>query len=99
MKLIHNQRQNEKDLVRLARALYNAALHENDKSRLEYYRQTAVSLSTLINDTVNKEGLLHPDLGISLILFIEGKASGSPQSEDDRRDADEILTELETSLS
>jgi len=95
-KLTHETNQRAEDLVRLARALYESALHEEDRERLELHRLVAVELAQLLNEAINKDDTLHPDLGLELILFIELKRDGNEQAERDSAEVAEILASLES---
>lgn len=80
-----------KHLTRLARAFYDSVDHEYDKQRLELHRLVAVKLAGLINEAINMDDTLQPDLGLSLILFTEQK-----QDDMDTGDDAEALRILET---
>jgi hypothetical protein len=91
----HILKQRKKDLTRLARALFDSALHEENRKRLEMHRMVAVELAQLLDEAVNKDDILHTDLGLELLLFIELKQDGSDQAVYDQREVAEILDELE----
>lgn len=90
--------QRELHLVRLARAIYESALHEEDAGRLELHRLLAVSAASLFNEAINEDNLLHPDLGIELVLFIELKARGNSEAKTDRLEVLRIIEELEAKV-
>lgn len=91
--------QNVKDLVVAARSLYESAMREEGEEKLELLRRQAVELKPLLDTTFEKEGSLHPDLGLTLLLFIELKKDGNEEWKADARDADAILTTLEEELA
>lgn len=92
-KFIKTQR--AKDLLRLARTLYEAGIHEQDGKRLEMLRLVAVELKQAIDEATETDGMLHPDLGLELLLFLELKESGNEEAEGYRKTVDSILAASE----
>jgi hypothetical protein len=93
-----NKLQRKLDLIKLARVLYESALHEEDKERLELHRKLAVEAKQLFDDTYEQDHTLHPDLGLELLLFIELKKEGkSEEAETDHLEALKIIEDLEKS--
>lgn len=91
--------QRAQDLTRLARALYEAALHEEDKERLEMHRNVALGLKELVDEAIDDDALFHADLGLELLLFIELKADGSDGAETGRVEALAVLEYSEKRFS
>lgn len=85
-------------LTKLARSLYESAAHEHDKERLELHRQVAVETASLFNEAINEDNILHPDLGLELLLFIKLKASGEPEAETGRKYVLSIIERLEKEI-
>lgn len=89
------KQQRGKDLVMVARAIYESAVHEEDKKRLELHRHLAVEAAALIDEAIEKDGILHPDLGLELLLFIELKEDGNSEAEPYRKQVLSLLEDLE----
>jgi hypothetical protein len=87
--------QRAKDFTVLARAVYDAISHEDDHVWLKRLRGTVVEFNILASDIIDEDNTLHPDIGLTLLLFLELKTDGEPEAEADRKDALAQIEEME----
>jgi hypothetical protein len=85
----------ESDLAKLARAIYESAMHEQDPERLEMHRLLAVYAGSLFDAANNEDHILHTDLGLEMVLFIELKLSQPVESEFHRKVVLNIIEQIE----
>lgn len=88
----------ESDLTTLARAIYESALHEEDPERLEMHRLLAVYAGSLFDAAFNEDHILHTDLGLEMVLFIELKLSQPVESEFHRKVVLNIIEQVEEDI-
>ena len=90
-------KQHNLNLLRLTRAFCESMVHENDPERLQLHQNVALELAHLLNKSM-EDKILHPDLGIALIIFATHKAEGSGESETMRTWVQDDLEDSERSL-
>lgn len=82
-------------LIKIARSIYESATQEENSQRLELHRLLAVHAASLFDNACNEDGILHTDLGLELILFIELKKDKHPEAETDRIEVLRIIEQIE----
>jgi len=60
----------DKNLIKLARAIYELVLHEEDKKMLVELDGIGLEAGCIFDDRDNTKGTLHPDLGFNVREFI-----------------------------
>lgn len=62
--------QRAKDLARLARAIYNAVEHEDNKEWLPLYESLALKARRLFDESSEEDDTFHPDFGQDITDFV-----------------------------
>lgn len=60
-------------LAKLARAIYEAAVNEEDKDWLPLYESFVIKADRLFGKASREDGVLHPDFGGDLLDFVRFK--------------------------
>jgi hypothetical protein len=87
--------QNEKNLIRLARSIYELILYAQNKEECAAYEALASQAKSIFDDFDNAKGTLHSDLGFNILEFAQLKTDGNNATSEYEDYAREMIERLE----
>jgi hypothetical protein len=86
----------EKDLIVVARSLFELIKHEDDLKCLGRYRKFLLNAKSVFDAHYDEEGTLHADLGLELFEFYLFKMGGDEkETESYKKIPEDIIKDLE----